>query len=56
MTSLKRRSLLRSSLGLAAAAEALERPHVANATATTAEVWWNQRPKRFTAFTRLQRL
>src|SRR5215467_10473526 len=36
-----RRSLLRSSLGLAAAG-ALARPHVANAAATTAEVWWTQ--------------
>jgi hypothetical protein len=48
--------LLRSSLGLTAA-EALARPHVANATATTAEVWWNQRPKTvYSLYARLQRL
>jgi multiple sugar transport system substrate-binding protein len=41
MTSLTRRSLLRGSVGLAAAG-ALVRPHIANAAATTAEVWWNQ--------------
>jgi multiple sugar transport system substrate-binding protein len=41
MTTLTRRSLLRGSLGLAAAG-ALARPHIANAAATTAEVWWNQ--------------
>jgi len=41
MTNLTRRSVLRSSLGLAAAG-ALVRPHIANAAATTAEVWWVQ--------------
>ena len=41
MTILTRRSVLRSSLGLAAAG-ALARPHIANATATTAEMWWGQ--------------
>jgi multiple sugar transport system substrate-binding protein len=41
MTNLTRRSVLRSSLGVAAAG-ALARPHIANAAATTAEVWWVQ--------------
>src|SRR5215469_3861342 len=41
MAILTRRSVLRGSVGLAAAG-ALARPHVANAAATTAEVWWNQ--------------
>jgi multiple sugar transport system substrate-binding protein len=41
MGNLSRRSVLRSSLGLAAAG-ALARPYVANAAATTAEVWWTQ--------------
>ena len=41
MTIFTRRSVLRSSLGLAAAG-ALARPHIANAAATTAEVWWTQ--------------
>ncbi len=41
MTNLTRRSVLRGSVGLAAAG-ALARPHIANAAATTAEVWWNQ--------------
>src|SRR5690349_22133023 len=41
MAILTRRSVLRSSLGLAAAG-ALARPHVANAAATTAELWWVQ--------------
>jgi multiple sugar transport system substrate-binding protein len=41
MVLLKRRSVLRGSLGLAAAG-ALARPYVANAAATTAEVWWTQ--------------
>src|ERR1700749_1883345 len=36
-----RRSVLRNSLGLAAAG-ALARPYIANAAATTAEVWWVQ--------------
>jgi multiple sugar transport system substrate-binding protein len=40
MTNLTRRSVLRSSLGLAAGA--IVRPYVANAAATTAEVWWFQ--------------
>ena len=41
MSGLSRRSVLRSSLALAAAGT-LARPHVANAAATTAEVWWAQ--------------
>src|SRR5215468_937342 len=39
MTTLSRRSVLRSSL---AAAGTLARPYIANAAATTAEVWWPQ--------------
>ena len=41
MTALTRRTLLQGSVGLAAAG-ALARPHIVNAAATTAEVWWNQ--------------
>src|SRR5499427_375163 len=41
MPILTRRSVLRGSLGLAAAG-ALARPHVANAAATTVELWWQQ--------------
>jgi multiple sugar transport system substrate-binding protein len=41
MANLTRRSLLRNSMGLAAAG-ALARPYIANAAATTAEVWWVQ--------------
>jgi multiple sugar transport system substrate-binding protein len=41
MAILTRRSVLRSSLGLAAAG-ALARPHITNAAATTAELWWVQ--------------
>src|SRR5712691_7908059 len=41
MTTLTRRSVLRSSVGLVAVG-ALARPHVANAAATTAELWWVQ--------------
>ena len=41
MTMLSRRSVLRSSLAVAAAGT-LARPYVANAAATTAEVWWAQ--------------
>jgi multiple sugar transport system substrate-binding protein len=41
MTRLTRRSLLRSSIGLMAAGS-LARPYLANAAATTAEVWWPQ--------------
>ncbi len=41
MTKLTRRSLLHSSLGLVAAGT-LARPYIANAAATTAEVWWQQ--------------
>src|SRR5215468_11132335 len=41
MAKLTRRSVLRNSLGLAAAG-ALARPYIANAAATTAEVWWTQ--------------
>jgi multiple sugar transport system substrate-binding protein len=38
---LNRRTLLRGSLGLAAAGS-LARPYIANAAATTATVWWVQ--------------
>jgi multiple sugar transport system substrate-binding protein len=41
MTNVTRRSLLRSSLGLAAAA-AVARPWIASAAASTATVWWVQ--------------
>ena len=41
MDSLTRRSVLRSSLAFGAA-ETLMRPYIANAAATTAEVWWVQ--------------
>ena len=41
MTNLTRRSVLRGSLGLVAAG-GLSRPHIANAAATTAEVWFAQ--------------
>jgi multiple sugar transport system substrate-binding protein len=41
MDNLTRRSVLRGSLGLAAAGT-LARPYIANATATTATVWWAQ--------------
>jgi len=41
MTYLTRRAVLRNSLGLAAAGS-LTRPYIANAAATTAEVWWTQ--------------
>ena len=41
MINLTRRSLLRSSVGLAAAGT-LARPYIANAAATTAEMWWTQ--------------
>src|ERR1700747_1766494 len=41
MTILTRRSVLRGSVGLAAAG-ALARPYIANAAATTAEMWWPQ--------------
>jgi len=41
MANLTRRSLLYGSLGVAAAG-ALTRPHIANAAATTATVWWVQ--------------
>ena len=41
MTTMTRRSLLRSSLA-AAAAGTLGRPYLANAAATTATVWWIQ--------------
>jgi multiple sugar transport system substrate-binding protein len=41
MTSLTRRSVLRGSAGLAAAG-ALARSYIANAAATTAEMWWGQ--------------
>ena len=39
MAALTRRTLLRGSMGLAAAGAW---PYIANAAATTAEVWWNQ--------------
>ena len=41
MTSLTRRSLLRSSVGVVAAGS-LARPRIANAAATTIELWWQQ--------------
>jgi multiple sugar transport system substrate-binding protein len=41
MANLTRRSLLRNSMGLVAAGT-LARPYIANAAATTAEVWWPQ--------------
>jgi len=41
MRTLTRRSVLRGSMGLAGAA-ALAHPHIANAAATTATVWWVQ--------------
>jgi len=41
MATLSRRSVLRSSLAVAAAG-ALARPYIANAAATTAEAWWPQ--------------
>jgi multiple sugar transport system substrate-binding protein len=41
MGTLSRRSVLHGSLGLAAAGT-LARPYIANAAATTAEVWWSQ--------------
>jgi len=41
MAILTRRTVLRSSIG-AAAVGALSRPYIANAAATTAEVWWTQ--------------
>src|SRR6266702_6923140 len=41
MTRLTRRSLLHGSLGLVATGT-LARPYIANAAATTAEVWWQQ--------------
>ena len=41
MSNLTRRTVLRGSLGLAAAGT-LARPYIANAEATTATVWWAQ--------------
>src|SRR5215472_3060805 len=41
MSTVSRRSILRGSLGVVAAGT-LSRPFIANAAATTAEVWWNQ--------------
>ena len=41
MGTLSRRSVLRGSLGLAAAGT-LARPYIANAAATTADLWWAQ--------------
>jgi multiple sugar transport system substrate-binding protein len=41
MGKLSRRSVLRASLGFAAAGT-FARPYIANAAATTASVWWNQ--------------
>src|SRR5947208_12819874 len=41
MARLTRRSVIRSSIGLVAAGT-LARPYIANAAATTAEVWWVQ--------------
>ena len=42
MTTLSRRSVLRGSLALAAVGTTLARPYIANAAATTAEVWFTQ--------------
>ena len=42
MGNLSRRSLLRNSLAIAAAAGKSARPYLANAAATTATVWWTQ--------------
>ena len=54
MQKLTRRSVLRSTAGFAMAG-AFARPHVANAQATTAEVWWTQGfvPEEDTAFNKL---
>src|SRR5690242_13004359 len=54
MHKLTRRSVLRSTAGFAMAG-AFARPHVANAQATTAEVWWTQGfvPEEDTAFNKL---
>src|SRR5246127_1009593 len=41
MRNVSRRSVLRNSLGLAAAGT-LARPYIASAAATTAEIWWVQ--------------
>jgi hypothetical protein len=41
MKTVTRRSVLRSSCGLAAAG-VLAPPYIANAAATTVETWWNQ--------------
>ena len=41
MSNLSRRTLIRGSLGLAAAVP-FARPFIANAAATTASVWWSQ--------------
>src|ERR1700730_11397136 len=41
ITTLSRRSVLRNSLAVAATGT-LARPYIANAAATTAEVWWAQ--------------
>ena len=41
MITLSRRSLLRASLGVAAAGT-LSRPYIANAQAKTAQIWWSQ--------------
>ena len=41
MANLTRRSVLRGSLGIAAAGT-LARPYIANAAATTINVWWTQ--------------
>jgi multiple sugar transport system substrate-binding protein len=54
MSSLSRRSVLRASFGWVAAG-ALARPHIANAAATTATVWWTQGfiPEEDAAFKRM---
>jgi multiple sugar transport system substrate-binding protein len=56
MNDLTRRSVLRSSLGLAAAGT-LVRPYIANAAATTIEAWWVQGfvPEEDTAFVAMVR-
>ena len=55
MAHLTRRSLLRGTAGLLAAAGTVARPYIANAAATTAEVWWTQGfvPEEDTAFQKL---
>src|SRR5579863_4855418 len=55
MADMTRRSVLRGTAGLLAAAGTVARPYIANAAATTAEVWWTQGfvPEEDTAFQKL---